>query len=347
MHLDHFLASSKILIVAGKGGVGKTTFAATLALAATQRGRTVLLIELAGRFDAVALFNVTPKGYDEQSIYQSPNGNGGMIRYRSLTPDGALVDWLTNHGFSRLVTQITRSHLLELISTATPGIKDLLMLGKIKHLEQTSQADLIVVDAPATGHAMHFLKAPKAVHQTVRTGVLRQQATETLEMLNDERRCRALLVTIAEETPIAELIETAFAVEDEVGLALGPVVVNNLLPHLAGLNNELDLSTLTQTSNLTETQTRDLVNAANFRAQRMALQQKNLNVLSQTLPLKQIHMPALFTSSVGISELETLTEALNQAVNETLEGEFNSFTLTQHNESQTQTAQPNSNDSGS
>lgn len=343
MHLDQFFASSKVLIVAGKGGVGKTTIATTLALAATQTGRSVLLVELAGRFDAAALFNVTPQGYDEQGIYQNPKGNGGEIRYRSLTPDEALVDWLNNHGFSRLAKQISRSHLLELISTATPGIKDLLMFGKIKHLEQSSQSDLIVVDAPATGHAMNFLKAPKAVHQTVRTGVLRQQAIETLEMLNDEQRCRALLVTIAEETPVSELIETAFTVEDEVGLALGPVVVNNLLPHLAGLTGELDLAALPQTSNLTVTQIHDLANAANFRAKRMALQQQNLNALSEKLPLKQIHMPALCVPAVGISELETLTEALSQALGESLEGNFNSPIYQQHSSAQTQTAQPNGN----
>ena len=315
MDPGQFFASSRILIVAGKGGVGKTATSATLALAAAQTGRTVLLVEVAGRLDSAPMFGVDPQGYDEQTVYN--DSGSGLIRCRSITPDAALTDWLSNHGFTRIVRRMSRSGLLEIVATATPGIKELLVLGQIKHLEQSRVADLIIVDAPAAGHALKFLKAPLAVRNTARTGVLRRQATEALEMLSDSERCRALLVTIAEETPIKELVETAFAVEDEVGLALGPVVVNGLLPSIEAVDkiSDLKVSDITASQhNLRTDEISDLVKATNFRRDRKSLQNDQLTSLAQQLPLAQIRLPHLFTTSVGPTELTTLAEAANTSI---------------------------------
>ncbi|MXW74470.1 MAG: AAA family ATPase [Acidimicrobiaceae bacterium] len=325
MDPGQFFASSRILIVAGKGGVGKTATSASLALAAAQTGRNVLVVEVAGRLDSAPMFGVDPQGYDEHRVYKHSvddhsvdNDSGrGRVRCRSITPDAALVDWLSNHGFARIVRRMSKSGLLEIVATATPGIKELLVLGQIKHLEQSRVADLIVVDAPAAGHALNFLKAPLAVHNTARTGVLRRQATEALEMLSDSERCRALLVTIAEETPIKELVETAFAIEDEVGLALGPVVVNGLLPSIEALDtsSELHVSDIgASESGLGAPEISDLVTAANFRRDRLSLQNDQLASLAQQLPLAQIRLPHLFTTSVGLTELKTLTESATASI---------------------------------
>ena len=317
MDPGQFFASSRILIVAGKGGVGKTATSAALALAAAQTGRTVLVVEVAGRLDSAPMFGVDPQGYDEQTVYHA--SGTGLIRCRSITPDAALVDWLSNHGFTRIVRRMSRSGLLEIVATATPGIKELLVLGQIKYLEQSGVADLIIVDAPAAGHALNFLKAPLAVRNTARTGVLRRQATEVLEMLSNSQRCRALLVTIPEETPIKELVETAFAVEDEVGLALGPVVVNSLLPAIDTIEESLDrdlCNVAAAGDRLTSDQLNDLVTATNFRRDRMSLQNYQLNSLAQQLPLAQIRLPLLFTTSIGLKELTTLAEAASTSIEE-------------------------------
>ena len=317
MDPGQFFASSRILIVAGKGGVGKTATSATLALAAAQTGRTVLVVEVAGRLDSAPMFGVDPQGYDEQTVYHA--SGTGLIRCRSITPDAALVDWLSNHGFTRIVRRMSRSGLLEIVATATPGIKELLVLGQIKYLEQSGVADLIIVDAPAAGHALNFLKAPLAVRNTARTGVLRRQATEVLEMLSNSQRCRALLVTIPEETPIKELVETAFAVEDEVGLALGPVVVNSLLPAIDTIEESLDrdlCDVAAAGDRLTSDQLNNLVTATNFRRDRMSLQNNQLNSLAQQLPLAQIRLPLLFTTSIGLKELTTLAEAASTSIEE-------------------------------
>lgn len=305
MDPGQFFASSRVLIVAGKGGVGKTTASATLALAAARAGRSVLLVEVAGRSATAPMFGADAPGYEETTVYDE--ADRGSVRCRSITPDDALVEWLTTHGFARIAKRMAKSGLLEIVATATPGIKDLLVLGRIKALEGAAAADLIIVDAPAAGHAVQFLQAPVGVRDTARTGVLNRQALEVLEMLNDPTRCRAMLVSIPEETPVNELIETAFAVEDEVGLALGPVVINGILPPVDGLDDP-------PPSGLTPAEAADARMAAELRRDRLALQAEQLGRLQSQLPLAQLRMPQLFTTQIGLSQLHELADAVEASI---------------------------------
>lgn len=241
--------------MAGKGGVGKTTAAATIATAASECGLSVLLVEVAGRSAAAPMFGAGPQGYAEtvlvpaaraaeadglaEGARQDGAGSPAEIRCRSITPDEALIEWLSGHGFKRIVRRTARSGVLEVIATATPGIKDLLVLGRIKALEVERAADLIVVDAPATGHAVGFLRSAIGVRDAARTGTLHRQAVEVLDLVRDPARCQVMLVATCEETPVNELIEASFAVEEEVGVTLGPVVINGLLPELHGLDADI------------------------------------------------------------------------------------------------------------
>lgn len=305
MDPGQFFASSRVLIVAGKGGVGKSTASATLALAAARTGLSVLLVEVAGRSAAAPMFGTDAQGYEPTTIHD--DAAGGSVATRSITPDLALVEWLATHGFKAIAKRMARSGLLEIVATATPGIKDLLVLGRIKALEHERVADLIIVDAPAAGHAVQFLRSPAAVRDTARTGVLNRQAVEVLEMLGDPGRCRAMLVSIPEETPVNELIETAFAIEDDTGLALGPVVVNGILPPVAGLDAE-------PPSSLPEAERADLRLAADLRRDRIALQREQLDRLSAQLPLAQIRLPQLFTSALGPPHVASLADAAADSI---------------------------------
>ncbi|MEQ8843070.1 MAG: ArsA-related P-loop ATPase [Acidimicrobiales bacterium] len=301
MDPGQFFASSRVLIVAGKGGVGKTTASATLALAAARTGLSVLLVEVAGRSATAPMFGADAPGYEESTVYDE--AAAGSVRARSITPDDALVEWLKKHGFARIAKRMAKSGLLEIVATATPGIKDLLVLGRIKALEAEGVADLIIVDAPAAGHAIQFLQAPVGVREAARTGVLNRQAVEVLEMLDDPSRCRAVLVSIPEETPINELVDTAFAVEDEVGLALGPVVINGILPTIAGLGD------VDGFSDLADTEVADVRLAADLRRDRLSLQAEQLERLETQLPLAQIRLPQLFTTEIGPAQLHELADA--------------------------------------
>lgn len=256
------------------------------------------------------MFGVEPQGYEQViAVHEVDEGDSrrGRVALRSITPDRALVEWLASHGFKGLVSRMASSGVLEVVATATPGIKDLLVLGRIKALETDGDFDLIVVDAPAAGHALGFLRSPAGVRETARTGTIHRQAVEVLELISDPERCQVVLVTIPEETPVNETIETSFAVEEEVGVRLGPVIVNSVLPALAGLDGATEaLNTL----GLRADERAALGTAAEFRAGRSALQAEQLARLGEQLPLEQLRLPQLFGTTIGPDELEVLTDAL-------------------------------------
>ena len=293
--------------MAGKGGVGKTVSAATIASAASRSGRSVLLVEVAGRSASAPIFGVEPQGYEQVTAVDETEQDDpprGRIVLQSITPDQALMEWLTTHGFKGIVTRMASSGILEVVATATPGIKDLLVLGRIKAFESEGSFDLIVVDAPAAGHALGFLRSPAGVRDAARTGTIHRQAVEVLNLISDPTRCQVVLVTIPEETPVNELIETSFAIEDEMGVRLGPVVVNSVLPTLAGL--DADLVSL----DVSDAERNALQTAVTFRAGRAALQDEQLTRLGAELPLDQFRLPQLFSTTIGPDELAVLTEAL-------------------------------------
>lgn len=135
----------------------------------------------------------------------------------------------------RISNRLAQSGALDMVATATPGIKDVLILGKVKQLQRNSGADVIFIDAPAAGHAISFLRSARGLRNAVSVGPIESQAREVDELLTDASRCQVMLVTLPEETPVNELVDTAFALEDDIGIALGPIVVNGRYPDRPGL----------------------------------------------------------------------------------------------------------------
>ena len=298
MYPRTFCAQSRVVVVAGKGGVGKTTVTAAMARMAAGLGLSVLILEVEGKTGLAAAFGAEDLEYDEREL--APG-----IRARALTPDVALVEYLEEHGLRRISKRLVKGGLVEVVSTAAPGIKDILILGKVKQLERAGVADIILLDAPAAGHAVSFLMSARGLKEIVRAGPLHGQADDVLAMLNDPSRCQVILVTLAEETPVNEVVETAFALEDRVGVDLGPVVVNGLYPVLDGLDADpaaagADAPTLSA--------------AAEFRARRQELQQAQVARLAAALPLPQLHLPSLFTVDLTPSDIDVLAGALVTAI---------------------------------
>ncbi len=201
-----FVSTARVAVVAGKGGVGKTTVTAVLARAAIRRGLRVLVVELDGK---PTLNDLLP-GVDVQHI----------------SATAALGEYLDSHGLSRVTRRLTTSGIIDVVATASPGIDDIVVLGKIKQLERSGQYDLVVVDGPAAGHAITFLMAAKSLLSTVRGGPIATQAHEVAAMLADPQRCQVVLVTLPETTPVNEAMDTAEALHERLGVHLGPVVVN-------------------------------------------------------------------------------------------------------------------------
>ncbi|MHB8669166.1 MAG: ArsA family ATPase [Acidimicrobiales bacterium] len=329
-----FCSFTRLVIVAGKGGVGKTTVVAALARMAAGAGLSALVIDVEGRNGLAEMFGAGPLDYHETTLLAAggradaeagpsggeggteaaDGGGGGEIRARTLTPDDALLEYLVDHGLRRISRRLVSSGVLDVVATAVPGIRDILILGKVKQLERAGAADLIVVDAPAAGHAVRFLTSAGGLADAARVGPLRSQAEEVLELLTDGKRCQVILVTLPEETPVNEVTETAHALSERVGVRLGPVVVNGLYPVLEGLDADPADPAGRAGVALPPGDAEALRAAAAFRAARQELQAEQVARLSESLALPQLHLPYLFETGIGRAEIDLLAGALAQAV---------------------------------
>jgi arsenite/tail-anchored protein-transporting ATPase len=162
------LTASRVVVVAGKGGVGKTTVTAVIARAASNAGQRVLVVELDGK---PTLAELVPD-----------------LEVLAIAAPEALDEYLREHGFARVAARLNRTGVIDMVGTAAPGIDDIVVLGKIKQLERSGDYDLIVVDGPAAGHAITFLTSASGLAEAARSGPVRAQADAVLELLQDPQR---------------------------------------------------------------------------------------------------------------------------------------------------------------
>ncbi len=229
------LLDPRVLFVTGKGGVGKSTVAAALALAGVRSGRRTCLVEVEGRQTMARVFGTEPWGFEEREIRPDLFG-------MSVDPEASLSEYLDMfYGARRISKLVVGSTAVEFATTAAPGIKDVLLIGKVKELERRREPDgrfaydLIVVDAPPTGRIVNFLRAPDATTELVNVGPIRGQAQSLVDMLLDGARTHLQLVTLLEEMPVEETVDSAEALRD-LGVTVGPIIVNRALE--PGLDDE-------------------------------------------------------------------------------------------------------------
>jgi cellulose biosynthesis protein BcsQ len=306
VRLEHLCAASRVLIVAGKGGVGKTTVTAALAVAAARTGASVLIVEVEGKSGLSTALGIEALEYAEVDVRPG-------VRARTLTPDQALLEYLEDRGLRRISRRLVRSGALDVVATAVPGMKDILVLGKVKQLERAGTADLIIIDAPAAGHAVTFLTSARALLDAVRVGPVRTQAQDVVELLSDAARCRVMLVTLPEETPVNELVDTAFALEDRAGVSLGPVVVNAFPGELAVAGRTLADDALALGIEVPELERLALDAATSFQRERYELALEQADRLAAAVPLPQIRLPFLFRE-IGPTQVDELADALTAEV---------------------------------
>ena len=334
MDVSDFCRQSSVLIVAGKGGVGKTTMVAALARMAASEGLSVLVVELEGRPGISSAFGeggdlgyggtvLSAAGAEDLGDPEDEDAvlPGGSVHARLITPDDALLEYLADHGLRRMSKRLQSSGVLDVVSSAIPGIKDILVLGKIKQIERSGIADLILVDAPATGHTMTFLSSASGLLDAARGGPVRAQAADVVELLTDPARCQVALVTLPEEMPVNEVVEAAYQLEDKVGIALGPVITNACYPPLPGLDSTAAEATESAGVPLDADALAALEDARRFRVTRQDLQHEQLERLAAELPLPQLQAPFLFSATIGPEELDILARSLAAGIGDLAEPE--------------------------
>ncbi|UCE86972.1 MAG: chromosome partitioning protein [Deltaproteobacteria bacterium] len=310
------LFERRLVIVSGKGGTGKTSVAAALALGAARAGRRVLVAEVGPDEHLPGLLEpgAAPVGYAGRELLP------GLTSMR-VDPYDALGEYLALQlGAGPLIRMVLRNRGFRQLMDASPGWRELITLGKVWHLGEQRDAsgqplyDLIVVDAPATGHGITLLDVPRVVVSAVRAGPLRRHTSRVEAMLRDPDHTLLLPVALAEELPARETAEFVARVRQEIGIPVDRVVVNAVMPapYPPGLENlEAKLARLPDTC-LEGVLPRPSVLAASvahLRA-RHELNRRYVEEIGASTELPVIELPYLMTGTQGREPLQQLGEAL-------------------------------------
>jgi anion-transporting ArsA/GET3 family ATPase len=220
------LDRARLVVVTGKGGTGKTTVAAGLAVAAAGRGRRVLVAEVEGRQGLAGLF-----GRQDLDHREVPVADG--VHALAVDPDESLREYLARYGFAPLARLLTWAHLNRFITAAAPGLGDVLLVGKVWEASTrdgrpgSAAYDLVVLDAPPTGRVVPFLRAPETVAELARVGPIRGQADRVRALLDDPGMTAVVLTCLPEELPVTETLEGVAALAG-AGLPVAGVVANRV-----------------------------------------------------------------------------------------------------------------------
>ena len=234
----------KLLIITGKGGVGKTTMAATIGLLAAEAGRRTIIVEVGEQSRMAELFDVpTPAAGDETKL-------GRNLSSISIDPDRALLEWLQALGGRVSGRLLASSGTFQYFAAAAPGAKELVSMVKIWQLTRAGRGrprhDLVVVDGPATGHALGMLGSPQTFGAIARVGPIAGQTRHVEELLKDPARTAYVAVALATEMAVTEALELQEGLERQLGRELAAVIVNGLMPRRFSPAEMTQLATLEQ-----------------------------------------------------------------------------------------------------
>jgi anion-transporting ArsA/GET3 family ATPase len=291
------LDDRRFLIVTGKGGVGKTTVAAAEAVALAARGKRVLIAMCNAKERLSTMMGSDLVGDQVVSV-------GHNVWAVNMSPEKALEEYgLLTLKSRALYKVLFDNRYARTFFRAVPGLSEWTMLGKAwwhtteKRSDGSPRYDVVILDAPATGHGLDMLRVPKVIVEVVPPGLLRRDAERAWSMFQDPALCAVVLVTIPEEMPTTETIELSRALRDELHISIGKVVVNAVLPPLFSRDERAQLARAA--GNGTEAPAIGALVAARDRATRETVQAESLARLSKELPVKPSFLPLLFEDAAN------------------------------------------------
>jgi anion-transporting ArsA/GET3 family ATPase len=298
------LLDKRLVLVTGKGGVGKTTVAAALGLKAARAGKRTIVCEVAEQERLHRLFGGSGDGHSERELAAGLYGI-------SIDPERAKEEWLQYQLRSAtLAGLLGHSRIFQYLTAAAPGLTELVTIGKVWELAQlerktarASPYDLVIVDAPATGHGVAMLRAPRTFSEVARVGPIHRQAGMIDRFLRDPKATGVVTVALPEEMPVNETLDLGGRLREEMGMGIDRVVVNHLLPERFTAAEAERLEAVDGSGS-------PAIRAALSEYRRARVQRSQLRRLRRASDAPVATLPFLFVPSLEREQLEILARRL-------------------------------------
>ena len=299
----------RFVIVSGKGGTGKSTVCAAIAMAAAARGKRVLVAELNVRPQVPRMFGVEPPGNEPYRVHEG-------ITATNIVPAEAMREYgVMKLKFRRLYQLVFENDLMRRMTRMLPGLNELLILGKLMHMESetTGRArgplwDMIVVDAPATGHGVSMFRVPRVILDTIPKGPLAEDSRRILDLLHDERRSTFNIVSLPEEMAVREASELADKLTHVLGIPPGYLFMNAVWPGILSRHERKLVGTFQDAVRGRDACTDGLLASLAESEARREHQRPMLARARQGIPLPYVELPFVFAEQFGVEQIRVLSE---------------------------------------
>lgn len=308
------LLDRKFVVVTGKGGTGKTTVSAALAVLAAREGRRVLICEMDAKGSLASAFDIGPLQFEPTEV-------GDRMWAMAMNTEDSLREYLRLFVRLPFVGRLgVLARTFDFVADAAPGVREILSLGKLCYEVRERHYDMVIVDGVATGHVVAQISAPDVIGELIKVGPVRDQTRWMQDILEDPQQTGVVIVTTPEEMPVVETCELIDRIRTETRVDVAAVVANRVLPELFGRAEE-DVFRRLRTPEPLALLHREFGDAVDpvLDGAELAVSLRRggaaqLEYLRSRLPsgLPVVYVPELFSRSTGRRSAELVADALGE-----------------------------------